>query len=76
MSIDFDNKPVYGDDNKYIKTKTYTDSMITNFHNKIIPKEKVPCKCLSTIILDSVLNAYEKYHPIHFWKNVNMCKKR
>ena len=68
MSIDFDSKPVYGDDDKYIKTKTktYADSMITNFHNKKIPKEKVPCKCLSTIMLDSVLNAYEKYHPHTF----------
>ena len=68
MSIDFDSKPVYGDDDKYIKTKTktYADSMITNFHNKKIPKEKVPCKCLSTVMLDSVLNAYEKYHPHTF----------
>ena len=26
-------------------------------------KQKVPYKCLSTIILDSVLYSYEKYHP-------------
>ena len=68
MSIDFDSKPTYGDDDKYIKTKikTYKDSITTNFYNKNgskkIPEEKVPHKCLSIIILDSVLYAYEKYH--------------
>ena len=33
LKIEFDSKPVYGDDGKYIKTKikTYNDSMITNF---------------------------------------------
>ena len=42
MRIDFENKPVYGDDNKYIKTKIkiYVGSMVANFHNKKIPKEK------------------------------------
>ena len=36
MRIDFESKPVYGDDDKYIKTKIkiYTDSIVTNFHNK------------------------------------------
>ena len=36
MKIDFESKPVQGDDDKYLKTKLkiYTDSMITNFHNK------------------------------------------
>ena len=35
MKIDFENKPFYGDDDKYIKTKikTYADSILTNFHN-------------------------------------------
>ena len=49
LRIDFKSKPVYGDDGKYIKTKIriYARSMITNFHNKKIPKEKTPCKCLS-----------------------------
>ena len=37
MRIDFESKPVYGDDDKYIKTKitVYVDNMVTNFHNKI-----------------------------------------
>ena len=36
MRIDFESKPLYGDDDKYIKTKIkiYTDSIVTNFHNK------------------------------------------
>ena len=36
MSIYFDSKLVYGDDDKYIKTKikTYEDSKTTNVHNK------------------------------------------
>ena len=36
MSINFDSKPTYGDDDKYIKTKikTYEDSITTNFYNK------------------------------------------
>ena len=36
LKIEFDSKPVYGDDDKYIKTriKTYGDSVITNFQGK------------------------------------------
>ena len=46
MKINFESNPVYGDDDKYIKTKIkiYAGSIITNFHNKKMPKEKVPCK--------------------------------
>ena len=57
LKIDFESKPVYGDDDTYIKTKikTYAGSMITNFHNKKMPKEKVPCKSLSIIMLDSLI---------------------
>ena len=65
MRIDFESKPVYGDDDKYIKVKIkiYADSTVTNFHNKKIPKEKSQCKCLSIIILDSVIKANKKYYP-------------
>ena len=28
-----------------------------------MPKEKAPSKCLSTIMLDSVIKANEKYYP-------------
>ena len=65
MKIDFESKPVYGDDDKYIKTKIkiYAGSIITNFHNKKMPKEKAPCKCLSIIMIDSVIKANKKYYP-------------
>ena len=62
MSIDFESKPVYGNDEKYIKTKIkiYAGSVITNFHNKKC-LEKAPCKCLSLIMLDSVIKTDDKY---------------
>ena len=65
MGIDFESKPVYGDDDKYIKTKIkiYTGSTVTNFHNKKMPKEKAPCKYLSIIMLDSVIKANKNYYP-------------
>ena len=65
MKINFESNPVYGDDDKYIKTKIkiYADSVITNFYNKKLPKEKAPCKCLSIIMIDSVIKANKKYYP-------------
>ena len=45
MKINFESKSIYGNDDKYIKTKTkiYTGSIITNFHsNEKMPKEKAP----------------------------------
>ena len=64
MKIDL-SKPVYGDDDKYIKTKIKTNerSIITNFHNKKTPKEKAPCRCLSIIMIDSIIKANNKYYP-------------
>ena len=65
IEINFDRKPFYGnDDNKYIKTeiKTFKDSIITNFHNEKVPKENVSYKCLSIIILDSVMKSHKKYY--------------
>ena len=65
MKINFESKPVYGDDDKYIKTKIkiYAGNIITNFHNKKMPKEKAPCKCLSIIMIDSVIRVNKKYYP-------------
>ena len=65
LKIEFDSKPVYGDDDKYIKTKIkiYAGSVITHFQSKKMPKEKAPCKCLSIIMLDSVIKAKKKYYP-------------
>ena len=40
--------------------------MITNFQGKKIPKERPLCKCLSIMILDSVVKAKKKYYPQTF----------
>ena len=36
--------------------------MITNFQSKKMPKGKAPCKCLSIMMLDSVIKAKKKYY--------------
>ena len=78
MKIDFNTKTTYGDDDKYIKTKikTYADIIITNFHNKKMPKEKVPCKCLSIIMLDSVIESDEKYYPQTFLEECKYVQEK
>ena len=78
LKIEFDSKPVYGDDNKYIKTKIkiYAGSMVTNFHNKKIPEEKAPCKCLSIIMLDSVIKANKKYYPQTFLEECKYVQEK
>ena len=43
--------------------KGYAGNIITNFRNKKMPKEKAPCKCLSIIMIDSVIKANKKYYP-------------
>ena len=65
LKIEFNSELVYVDNDKYIKTKIkiYNSSIITNFQNKKMPKEKTPCKCLSIIMLDSVIKAKKKYYP-------------
>ena len=65
LKIELDSEPVYGDNDKYIKTKTiiYKNSMFTIFQDKNMPKEKVPCKCVSIIMLYSVIKAKKKYYP-------------
>ena len=65
MRINFDSKPFYGNDdgNKHIKKKIKKKIIRKNVPKEKEPKEKEQYKCLSIIILDSVLKAYEKYHP-------------
>ena len=40
--------------------------MVTNFHNKKMPKEKALCQCLSIIMLDFVIKANKNYYPQTF----------
>ena len=78
LRIDFESKPVCGDDDKYIKTiiKVYAGSMITNFHNKKMPKEKAPFKCLSIIMLDSVVKANKMYYPQAFLEECKYAQEK
>ena len=78
MKINFESKPVYGEDVKYIKTKikTYAGNIITNFHNKKMPKEKAPCKCLSIIMIDSVIKANKKYYPQTFLEECKYIQEK
>ena len=74
MGIGFESKATYNDKCINTKIKIYKDSITTNFYDKTefkeVSEEKIPHKCLSIIILDSVLYAYEKYYPqIFFFKN-------
>ena len=65
MDTEFDSKPVYGDNDKQIKTKiqSYGDQLNTNFRGKEIPKENASYKYLSLIMLDSVIKVNKKCHP-------------
>ena len=63
MEIDFKTKPTYGDDDKNKKG------------SEKVPEEKIRYKCLSVIILDSVLYAYEKYHPQIFLEECKYAKE-
>ena len=65
LSIEFDSEPVYGDVDKYIKTKIkiYGDRVNTNFQGKKVPKENASYKFISLIMLDSVIRVNKKYYP-------------
>ena len=65
LNIEFDSEPVYGDVDKYIKTKikVYEDRVNKNFQGKKVPKENASYKCISLIVLNSVIRASKKYYP-------------
>ena len=50
--------------------------MQINFHNEKIPKEKSPYKCLSIIILDSVIKANNKYCPQKFLEECKYVQEK
>ena len=64
LSVKFDNEPVCGDNDKYIKTKTkiYEDRVNTNFQGKKNAKRNASNKFLSFIMPDSVIRANKKYY--------------
>ena len=50
--------------------------MITNFHNKKMPKEKESYKCLSIIKLDSVIKANKKYYHQTFLEECKYMQEK
>ena len=46
----------------YKKINIYASSIMTNSHNKEMPKEKTLCNCLSIIMLDSVIKGNKNYY--------------
>ena len=74
MNIKFDSEPVYSNNDKYIKTKikSYEGKINTNFQVKKIPKENASYKCLSLIMLGSVIGANKNIILKQFQKSVNM----
>ena len=66
MNIEFDSEPFYGGVDESIKTKIkmYGDRVNTNFQGKKenVPKENVSYKCLSLIMLESVIRVNKKYY--------------
>ena len=62
MNIEFGSETVHGDNDKYIETKIemYDDRVNTNFQGKKVPEENVLYKCLSLIMLDSVIRVNKK----------------
>ena len=64
-NIEFHSEPVYGDNDKYIKTniKMYEDRVNTDFQDKNVPKGNASYKCLSLIMSDSGIRINKKCDP-------------
>ena len=41
-----------------------------------MPKEKVPCKCLSIAVIDSVIESDEKYYPQTFLEECKYVQEK
>ena len=80
MGINFESRAAYNDKFINTKIKTYKDSTTTNFYDKTgfkeVLEEKVPHKCLSTIVLDSVLYAYEKYYTQNIFRRMQVYERK
>ena len=50
--------------------------MITNSHDKKMPKERAPCKYLSIIMLDSVIKANKKYYRETFLEECKYMQEK
>ena len=65
MNIELDSKLVYSDNDRCIKTKikSYGDKINTSFQGKKMPTENASYKCLSLIMLDSVIRVNKRHYP-------------
>ena len=62
LGVKFYSEPIY--DDKYIKTKVFSNVINTLFSGDEIPKEKIEYACISCVSIDSVLKVDKnKYHP-------------
>ena len=78
LGIEFDSEAVYGDTVSYIKTKEkmYDNKVNTNFQGKETPKGGSSYKCLSLIMLDSVVKVGKKYYPQVFLEECKYVKRK
>ena len=77
LGIELDSEPVYGDSDSYIKTKVkmYDNRVNMNFQGKEVPKGDASYKCLSLIMLDSIVKVGKKYYPQVFLEECKYVKK-
>ena len=68
MNIEFDNEPVYCDNDKYMKVRknSYGDKVNINFQDKRLPKDNASYKCLSLKMLGYVIRVDKKFYPQTF----------
>ena len=65
IKCELESKPIYADDDKYIKAKikSYQDKVNKNFQGKKTPKENSASKCLSIKYIKKIILEY-------FWMSV------
>ena len=78
LGIEFDSEPVYGDTDSYIKTEVkMSDNRVnTNFQGEEVPKADASFKCLSLIMLDSVVKVGKKYYPQVFLEEYKYVERK
>ena len=72
LNKEFDSEPVYGENQKYIKSKikSYENNIQTDFHKKGVPRENIPCNCLFVIKLESVSKIGKKILSPNIFRRV------
>ena len=67
MNIELDSEPVM-----VMEIIYKNDRVNTNFQDKKAPKENASYKCLSLIMLDSVIRVNKKYYPQTHLEELNL----